>query len=170
MRWPLRVAAALALVVAGGACGSSITVPDQGIIVTGCQQPAKCYRSDCQCTRELISSMDPVVGCYTMCVQSDPNDPSTCDCPTGVAVQTDGGAHTYDSQCIEEAQACVGRGVFCAGTNARCKPPGSTCDGTGDPPMLIPTIGMPALEPHCQFVDDVCCTGGGITDGGVMTD
>jgi hypothetical protein len=25
--------------------------------------------------------------------------------------------------------------------------------------MLIPTIGMPGLEPHCQFTDDVCCPG-----------
>ena len=42
-----------------------------------------------------------------------------------------------------------------------------TCDGTGDPPMLIPTgIGMPMLEPHCQYTDDVCCPG---TDGGVPT-
>lgn len=162
MRWTLRVTAALALVVAGGGCGSSITVPDQGIIVTGCQQPAQCFRSDCECSRDAISRGD----CTVKSVCTDPNDPSTCDCPRNF----DLGAGGFDSQCIEQAQACVGRGILCAGVNARCKPPGSTCDGTGDLPMLIPTIGMPTLEPHCQFVNDVCCTGGGPTDGGMMTD
>ncbi len=168
MRWTLRVTAALALVVAGGACGSSITVPDQGIIVTGCQQPpAQCFTDDCDCSRDAISRGD----CTVKCVQTDPNDPSTCDCPTNVTVQTDGGGtRHFSSQCIEEAQACVGQGVLCVGVNARCKPPGEACDGTGDLPMLIPTIGMPSLEPHCQFKGDVCCTGGGVTDGGVMTD
>ncbi len=170
MRWTLGIAAACALVVAAGACGSTITVPDQGIIVTGCQQPALCYRSDCACTRALISSNDPDVGCFTACVQTDPNDPSTCNCPLGVTVQTDGSSRTYDSQCIEQAQACVGRGVFCGGAGALCKAPGSTCDGTGDPPMLIPTFGMPMLEPHCQFVDDICCPGASISDGGMPTD
>jgi hypothetical protein len=163
MRWPLRVAAALAIVVAGGACGSSITVPDQGIIVTGCQQPAQCFRSDCACTRDAVESG----ACTVPSVCSDPNDPSTCNCPRDF----DLGAGGFDSQCIEEAQACIGRGVFCGGAGALCKKPGSTCDGTGDPPMLIPTIGMPGLEPHCQFDKDVCCPGTStITDGGMPTD
>ena len=38
-----------------------------------------------------------------------------------------------------------------AGSGRCARSRGSTCDGTGDPPMLIPTIGMPTLEPHCQF-------------------
>ena len=167
MRWTLGVAAAFALVVAGGACGSSITVPDQGIIVTGCQQPAQCFTSDCECSRAAISRGD----CTVQSVCTDPTDPSTCNCPTGVTEQTDGGGmRSFNSQCIEEAQACVGRGVFCGGAGALCKPPGSTCDGTGDPPMLIPTFGMPMLEPHCQFVGDICCAGMSISDGGMTTD
>ena len=81
-------------------------------------------------------------------------------------IDTDAGTH-YDSVCIETAQACVGRGVFCGGASARCQAPGSTCDGSGDLPMLIPTFGMPMLEPHCQYVGDICCSG---SDGGAATD
>ena len=166
MRWTLAALAAAALVAAAGACGSSITVPDQGIIVTGCQQPGQCYRSDCSCTRADVTSG----ACTVKSVCSDPNDPSTCDCPVNVVVDADLGT-SYSSECVETAQACVGRGVFCGGLGALCKPPGATCDGTGDPPMLIPTVGMPTLEPHCQFVGDVCCPGMMPSDGGVpMTD
>lgn len=159
-RWAVALVAAVALVVAAGACGSSITVPDQGIIVNGCQQPAQCFRADCACTRDAVAAGG---SCVVACTLTTPDDPSTCDC---LPVTNDGG-DSIQTQCIETAQACVGRGVFCGGNGALCMKPGSTCDGTGDPPMLIPTFGMPMLEPHCQYVNDVCCPG---TDGGVVTD
>jgi len=165
MRWTLGIAAAAALVVAAGACGSSITVPDQGIVVTGCQQPGQCYRSDCSCIRADVESGV----CTVKSVCSDPSDPSTCDCPTGVIIDPDLGT-SYNSECVETAQACIGRGVLCGGLGALCQKSGSTCDGTGDPPMLIPTIGMPTLEPRCQFLDDVCCPGMSPSDGGMPTD
>jgi hypothetical protein len=160
MRWTPGVAAAVALVVAQGACGSQITVPDQGVIVSGCQQPSQCFLKDCPCTRAALSTLART----TPCTDTDPNDPSTCDCLPLV----DDGMLSHETQCLETAMACIGRGVFCGGAGALCKPPGSTCDGTGDPPMIIPTIGLPMLEPHCQFVDDVCCPGS--SDGGVTTD
>jgi hypothetical protein len=158
-RWTLVVAAAVAFAVAAGGCGSTITVPDQGIIVNGCQQPAQCFVATCGCSRAAISDGS----CTVPCQETSPGDPSTCDC---LPVQSDGG-DVIQTQCIETAMACVGRGVFCGGVGALCKPPGSTCDGSGDLPQLIPTFGMPMLEPHCQFVDDVCCPG---SDGGVVTD
>ncbi|MCU1280351.1 MAG: hypothetical protein JWM53_3897 [bacterium] len=161
MRWTLGVAAAAALVVAAGGCGSTITVPDQGLIVTGCQQPAQCYRNDCSCVRSDVE----LGQCTVPADCGDMGDPSMCNCPMGVVSDTDLGTH-FDSVCIEMAQACVGRGVFCGGAAARCKPKGSTCDGTGDLPMMIPTIGIPMLEPHCQYVDDVCCS----SDGGIASD
>jgi len=159
-RLSLVVAVAVALASALTACGSTITVPDQGIIVNGCQQPAQCFRADCSCTREGVALGG---SCGVACTITTPGDPSTCDC---LPVTNDLG-ESIQTQCIETAMACVGRGVFCGGVGALCKPPGSTCDGTGDMPQLIPTIGMPMLEPHCQFVDDVCCPG---SDGGVTTD
>ncbi|HEY1586689.1 MAG TPA: hypothetical protein VGH63_13435, partial [Polyangia bacterium] len=71
MRWTLAVAATAALVAAAGACGSVITVPDQGIIVTGCQLPAQCIAADCACSRSLQF-------CVVSCTQTNPTDPSTC--------------------------------------------------------------------------------------------
>jgi hypothetical protein len=162
MRWTLALAAAAALVVAAGACGSTITVPDQGIIVTGCQLPSQCFRSDCSCVRADVEAGS----CNVPTVCTSPLDNSTCDCPVNVITNQDLGTH-FDSVCLETAQACVGRGTFCGGVGALCKPPGSTCDGTGDLPMIVPSIGMPTLEPHCQYIGDLCCPG---TDGGVTTD
>ena len=156
MRWTLGAAAAALLLAAAGACGSIITVPDQGLIVTGCQIPAQCIRADCGCNRALD-------GCVVPCQQTDPNDPSTCYCMPVMS-----GSSTVQTQCIETAQACVGRGPLCMGTGALCLPAGSMCGGPGGvPPMLVPAMGMPALEPHCQYTDDVCCTGTSPTDGGV---
>lgn len=161
MRWTLGVAAACALVAATGACGSQITVPDQGIIVSGCQMPSRCFRRDCDCTRASANAANK--GCSVDCTDVVPGDPSTCDC---LPIALDGGP-AIETQCIEPTQACIGRGVFCGGIGALCKAAGSTCDGSGDPPMVIPTVGMPMLEPHCQYVDDVCCPG---RDGGVTSD
>ena len=63
-------------------------------------------------------------------------------------------------QCIEAALACIGRGPFCCGVGALCQQFGTTLRRhRATPPMLIPTTGMPMLEPHCQFTDDVCCPG-----------
>lgn len=161
LRWTLGFAAAFALVVTAGGCGSTITVPDQGIIVTGCQAPAQCYTTICSCKRADVESGS----CSEDPVCTDESDRSTCNCPTGLA--SDGG-DTFDSVCIEQAQTCVGRGVVCLGAGARCKRfDDTTCDGNGDPPELVPTLGMPMLEPHCAFVDDVCCPG--VNDGGVPT-
>lgn len=166
MRWTLGVAAACLLVAATGACGSQITVPDQGIIVTGCQMPSQCYRVDCDCTRGQATAAKDTGGCVVGCTFLTPGDPSTCDC-LPVAVDPDAGTSVQTS-CIEPVQACIGRGVFCGGIGALCKDKDHpTCDGSGDAPMLIPTFGMPALEPHCQYTDDVCCPG---SDGGVATD
>jgi hypothetical protein len=102
----------------------------------------------------------PPASCVLACV-TDSN--GICNCP---AVDDMGTL----SQCLEPSQACVGRGVFCGGAGALCVPAGASCSAStpgAAPPMLIPTVGMPMLEPHCQFVDDVCCPG---TDGGVVTD
>jgi hypothetical protein len=74
-----------------------------------------------------------------------------CICPAG-------------SQCQELAQACVGRGVVCSGANAHCVAAGGSCNDVGEPPMLVPISG-PALEPHCQFTDDVCCTNAPVDAG-----
>ncbi|HXU74536.1 MAG TPA: hypothetical protein VN947_34815 [Polyangia bacterium] len=162
MRWTLGAVAAALLVAAAGACGSVISVPDQGLIVTGCQIPAQCIRADCGCNRALD-------GCVVPCTQTDPNDPSTCYC-----MPVASGSTSVQTQCIETAQACVGRGALCGGTGAMCQPVGTTCGQSGVtavPPMLVPSVGMPAFEPHCQFTDDVCCAGITATDGGVpMTD
>jgi hypothetical protein len=164
-RWTLAIAAVCALVVATGGCGETITVPDQGIIVTGCQQPAQCFVQICSCKRADIEAG----ACTVATTCSDETDRSTCNCPTSIA--SDGGA-TFDSVCIEQAQACVGRGVVCAGAGARCKRFDTpACDGTGDLPELVPsTMMIPMLEPHCAYVDDVCCPGTAITDGGPSTD
>jgi hypothetical protein len=171
MRWTLGLYAIAALVFVTGGCGSTISVPDQGIIVTGCQMPAKCYRSDCSCKFADVDKPVTAAGsCVVDPVCSDPNDNSTCNCPTAVVLDADAGTG-YDSLCIETAQACVGHGVFCGGAGALCQRiTAPACDGSGDPPMLIPTIGMPTLEPHCEFVDDVCCPGTSPSDGGVTTD
>ncbi|HWE31625.1 MAG TPA: hypothetical protein VHB97_26675 [Polyangia bacterium] len=158
MRWTLGVAAAVALVVAAGACSSQITVPDQGIIVTGCQMPSQCFRADCPCTRDTGA-------CTVACTITTPGDPSTCDC---LPVTNDGG-DSVQTECLEPAQACIGRGVPCPGVGALCKASGA-CDGTGDPPMLIPTPGNPTLVAHCQFDGDICCPGTILSDGGATTD
>ncbi len=177
MRWSrsaLGLLAGAALVAAVGACGSIIPVPDQGIIVTGCSLPAACFTNICSCLRADANAAAGAPGsCTVPPVCSNPSDNSTCNCPTSFV--TDGGV-TASSQCIERAQACVGRGVFCGGANAICVPAGSACSQStpgAAPPMLLPTGGTsadggaPMLEPHCQFVDDVCCPG---ADGGVTTD
>jgi hypothetical protein len=157
MRWFVGFAATAALVAAVGACGSQITVPDQGVVVVGCQKPNACFRSDCDCTRAAVTT--PACVSPTTC--SDMNDPSTCHCQP---IDPGNEMAIITTQCLETAQACVGRGVFCGGGGARCLAKGSSCASSGgDPPMLIATSG-PSLEPHCQFTDDVCCGG---SDAGV---
>jgi hypothetical protein len=157
MRWLQGWLAFAALVAAAGACGSTIPVPDQGVIVTGCQMPAKCFLSDCTCNRSTVKTAQ----CVIAAVCTNDNDPTTCSCPV-----FDGG---LASQCLEEAQACVGRGVFCGGVGAICVAPGTSCQQSGaTPPMMVPGATGATLEPHCQFVDDVCCPG--VVDGGVNTD
>ena len=164
MRWTLAVATAAALVAAAGACGSIISVPDQGIIVTGCQMPSQCIASDCTCTRALTN-------CTTPCMDTTSGDPSTCFCMSVPRPTPQDMAARVDTFCLETSMACVGRGPLCAGTGALCQAVGTACNGSGDPPQLVPTMGMPSLEPHCQYSDDVCCPGtSGPTDGGAPTD
>lgn len=156
MRWFLVCFAAAALLAVVGACGSQITVPDQGVVVTGCQSPSACFVTDCKCDHDLSA-------CVLARFCSNQNDPSTCTC-TATDMRPNGAV--VDSVCLEPAQACVGRGPFCGGPGAHCLRAGnSDCSQRGDPPNLIATPG-PALEPHCQFADDVCCAG---SDGGVSS-
>jgi hypothetical protein len=147
MRWFQAALAAGALVLAAGACGSSITVPDQGIILTGCTTPAACYTTNCGCSRARLAD------CVVQAMCDDQNDKSTCRCPEG-------------SQCLEVAQACVGKGPVCTGFGALCVPPGTACSpNTGNPPMLVPSdMGTVSLESRCQFADDTCCPGSATTD------
>ncbi|MDB4964478.1 MAG: hypothetical protein JWN44_167 [Myxococcales bacterium] len=159
MQWLGRLLAALALVAGVSACGSTIAVPDQGVIVTGCQKPGLCYRNDCPCSRATLSTP----ACVIDSVCTDPLDQTTCNCP--VVIEVDGG-NAATSRCLETAQACVGRGPVCAGVGASCVAPGAGCVSGGTPPMLVSGIGA-TLEPRCQLVDDVCCPG---VDGGVSTD
>jgi hypothetical protein len=164
-------AAALALVAAASACGSIIQVPDQGVVVLGCNVPSYCFidSAACSCNR---ADAQPKGKCTTPVVCKNEIDLSTCTCPSTIKVPIADVdmAGNFDlapppammsvgTQCIEVAQECVGRGVFCGGTGARCLAAGSTCSMSGgDPPQLVPTGSTgPALEPHCQFTDDVCC-------------
>lgn len=154
MRWTLACLSAVALVAAAGACGSQLTVPDQGVVVTGCQGPAQCFRNDCPCTRASVGTPACIAApfCYSA------TDRSTCTCAA-----VDLGVSVVGSACLEVAQACVGRGTFCGGPGASCVAAGTRCgDASAVPPMLIASTG-PTLIPHCQFVDDICCAG---SDGG----
>jgi hypothetical protein len=163
----------MALIVAAGACGNIITVPDQGLIVTGCQLPAQCWKATCDCNRGKPDttgdhpSQNPLLDLCTTPCQLDPFQPGDCECNLTLPTPVNDMLTSEPLQCIEVSQACIGRGVFCGGVGAKCVQVGSTCDGGGDPPMLIPTVGMPGFEPHCQFADDVCCPGTTPTDGGV---
>jgi hypothetical protein len=187
MRCLLTFAAAAGLIIASGACGSIITIPDQGVVVLGCAPPGACYvLDDCSCKR---ADAQPGGACTVpailpggggQCPSSGGS--GTCLCPATVhgIVPSDLGGVTdlagvtdmagtpgpVAVQCLETAQACQGRGMFCGGTGARCLAAGTACSTSGgDPPQLVPSTGVgPALEPHCQFVDDVCCPG---VDGGV---
>lgn len=146
-------AAVAALVGAAGACGSQISVPDQGVIITGCQPPGYCFATTCECSRASVQTggscvVAPVCG-------TDPANPSACNCPLG-----DMGT---DSRCVEVAQECVGRGPLCA-QGSTCVPLGTSCGAGGMPPMVVPGPGA-TLESRCQFTDDVCCPAG--SDGGV---
>lgn len=173
----LARAAAVALVALVGACGSIIQVPDQGVVVLGCNVPSYCYLANCSCNR---ADAQPNGNCVTPVVCKNQLDRSTCTCPAAISftvpdVDMQGNFDLAPpptvvpgvaSQCLETAQACVGRGAFCGGTGARCLPAGSSCNMSGgDPAQLVATATTgPALEPHCQFRDDVCCPS---TDGGV---
>jgi hypothetical protein len=146
MRWRLL----FVMTVAG--CGSILTVPDQGITITGCSAPAQCFSTSCPCNFANLSSCTvapvPIAG------STDP----TAYCPT------DGG--TY--QCLEPAQACVGRGPFCGGVGALCVHTSLDMATATEPPMLVPGPNA-TLEPHCPFTDDTCLPGTG-QDGGVPHD
>lgn len=165
MRWLSSIAAAAALVAAVGACGSQISVPDQGVVVTGCQAPGACYLATCACIRASLGD------CQTTArVCSTPGDPTTCNCPSSITVD-DAGTMTT-SQCLEPAQACVGRGPLCP-QGGRCLAAGSSCASSGgDPPMLVTPVadgGVPTPRSSCQFVDDVCCPPS-LSDGGGNSD
>lgn len=174
MRSLLVAAASIALLVAAGACGSQITVPDQGVIVLGCRTPSFCYRVNCDCNRAntagppddvtLLSPMSCVVTavCADNLPPSKTDDPGSCYCPAstpGSDMGADGGT-TVDVACQEPSMLCVGRGPLCTGAGAHCLALGATdCSADGDPPQLVPVAGQPTLESRCQFADDFCCAG-----------
>ena len=178
MRSLLVVAAAVALFASG--CGSQITVPDQGVVVLGCRTPSFCYKADCDCLRASTAGPpddnNPGGACVVQSVCDDglppskTDDPGSCYCPgqapAATLASTDGGTTQVTVMCQEPSQLCVGRGPYCAGPAAFCLQKGGTCEGSeGDPPQLVPVAGQAALEPHCQFTDDVCC--GSQLDAGV---
>jgi hypothetical protein len=162
MRALLGLFAAVSLVAAAGACGNTITVPDQGVVVLSCNVPNYCYRADCSCKRADATPGGTCITDTTACN----SDNSVCTCMAKVAVDDMGG--TTPVTCEETAAACVGRGVLCA-MNNNCQAATANCGGSGVPPQLVPPPGGssgPALEPHCPYVDDVCCPGPAVTDGG----
>lgn len=182
MRSLLVVATAAALFAAAGACGSQITVPDQGVVVLGCRTPSFCYKADCDCLRASTAGPPdddhPGGACVVQSVCDDglppskTDDPGSCYCPANAPASSatvsssDGGIVNVSVMCQEPTQLCVGRGPYCAGPGAFCLGKGGICEGSeGDPPQLVPVPGEAALEPHCQFTDDVCC--GGQLDAGV---
>ncbi len=178
MRSLLVVAAAVALFLAAGACGSQITVPDQGVIVLGCRTPSFCYTTTCDCLRASTAGPPdddhPGGACVVTAVCDDglppskTDDPGSCYCPA-TSPGVDGGDITV--QCEEPSMLCVGRGPVCTGAGAYCLQAGSTqasCGiDSGDPPQLVPVAGQPTLEPRCQFTDDICCAGTEQPDLGV---
>ncbi|HEX4460127.1 MAG TPA: hypothetical protein VIA18_19245 [Polyangia bacterium] len=187
MRSLLVAAAVVALFLAAGACGSQITVPDQGVIVLGCRTPSFCYRVDCDCLRASTvgppddNSPGGVCVITAVCDDNLPpsktDDPGSCYCPAAVPVDMAGvpaGADLgppIDVQCQEPQMLCVGRGPVCTGGGAHCLPAGSSdCSADGDPPQLVPVDGQPTLEPRCQYTDDVCCPGTELDAGIPETD
>jgi hypothetical protein len=172
MRALLALVAAVSLVAAAGACGSVITVPDQGVVVLTCAVPNYCYRSDCACTR---GAADPSSGNCVVPVDHCTSDKITCTCPE--FAKNDMGANitvgdmSIPVSCMETAAVCIGRGTFCPMTS-NCQPfNSSSCNGMLGmvPPQLVSgTNGAsgPALEPHCPYVDDVCCPGAAVVDAG----
>jgi hypothetical protein len=158
------VTATVAIAATGSGCGSSITVPDQGVIVLGCHSPSLCYKDNCSCDRgAAVSGGSCTVGC------NESSDQYTCVCPASVS---DNGAEV-NVQCLETSQACTGRGPTCDGPGVYCAADCSS--GSGDPPQSIPVPvfgtqddggSEPILELHCQFTHDVCCHGTIITDAG----
>jgi hypothetical protein len=186
MRSLLVAAAAVALFLAAGACGSQITVPDQGVVVVGCRTPSFCYRLDCDCIRANTAGppddVTPVSkkSCVVTPVCDDnlppsmTDDPGSCYCPASANVTSDMGADGgtgVDVQCLEPQMLCVGKGRVCTGGGAHCLPAGATdCSADGDPPQLVPVDGQPTLEPRCQYTDDVCCPGTELDAGIPETD
>lgn len=171
MRAFLALVAAVSLVAAAGACGSVITVPDQGVVVLTCAVPNYCYRTDCACTR---GAADPNSGNCVVPVDHCTDDKITCTCPEfakndmGADIKVGDMGLGIAVSCMETAAVCIGRGMFCPMTS-NCQPVGSSCNQNGVPPQLVSgTSGAsgPALEPHCPYVDDVCCPGAAVVDAG----
>jgi len=131
-----------------GGCTSSTVGTDLGIVEPGCRAPSACYKTgaDCRCGRSDVEG-----GCKAC-------DPNAVDCVCAVG-----------TRCMQAAAVCVGRAPStCDGVGARCMPVGTTCATpmSGAPPQLVAASSGAALEPHCTFLDDVCCPGV-ITDLGV---
>jgi hypothetical protein len=177
MRCLLAFAAAVALLVASGACGNIISLPDQGVFVLGCKDPSACYLANCSCKRadaqpggSCITAGVTVAANPVQCTATDVMQGVPCVCPATINLPVPNSDMTVpvSTQCQESAMVCIGRGVFCA-VGSHCVAAGKTCSDTGDPPQLV-SVGMdvgdagipdagPGLEPHCQYVDDVCCPG-----------
>jgi hypothetical protein len=128
-------------------CSASTLGTDLGIVQPGCRIPSACYVVDCPCNRGDVYGPDGGQG--GPCKACNP-DVQFCICP-------------LDQMCIEPPTVCVGKSQqLCGGVGARCLPAGASCatGGTGTAPQLIANSANGALlEPHCQYVDDVCCAG-----------
>jgi hypothetical protein len=147
----LRAAVAvIGIALLAAACSDSNANTDLGVVEPGCRTPSACWKvgSDCACARGQLGAVPGTdMAGTTSCMVCDPTV-QTCYCP-------------LTTQCIDSASVCTGRATStCLGAGARCLPVHSKCTTSGgNPPQLVGTGPAGALEPRCQYVDDVCCPG-----------
>ena len=139
---------------------------DFGIVLEGCRIPEACFKEFCDCTRANAQAGGACEVCNPLT-----HDNLQCSCvrdmlpPPGDLAGTD--MAFIPIMCIDPSQVCIGRApAVCPGIGARCLPAGLSCNGSVDneaPPQLVARAvvdgGEPVLEPHCAYVDDVCCAG-----------
>jgi hypothetical protein len=147
----LRAVAVIGIALFAQACTDSNANTDLGVVEPGCRAPSACWKvgTDCDCERGLVveNVADTDMAGTTSCRECDPTH-DTCYCP-------------LTTQCIDGDSVCTGRATStCLGAGARCVPVHSTCgNASGSPPQLVGTGPNGALEPRCQYVDDICCPG-----------
>jgi hypothetical protein len=159
----------LFLAVVLSACTPTvITETDFGIVLEGCRIPESCFASVCDCKRASVGPGGSCLLCNPL--TQTQGVALQCSCVRDMLPPPQdllGHDMTFiDSTCKDPSQVCIGRGPLCPGLSARCLPSGLTCNGSFDneaPPQLVstpvPDGGQPVLEPHCAFIDDVCCPG-----------